>query len=65
MQLFCFFSVSWQGLAYLGLQVKAITPHLALFTSISHRLFIILSPQKFSAKFDYVVLIMGDYMKGR
>jgi hypothetical protein len=39
------FSDSGQGCSYLGLQVKAIEPHLALLTSSSHRLFIIHSPQ--------------------
>jgi hypothetical protein len=35
------FPVHDQGCAYLGLQVKAIKPHLALLVSSSHRLFII------------------------
>jgi hypothetical protein len=34
-----------QDCAYLGLQEKAIKPHLTLLTSSSHRLFIIQSPQ--------------------
>jgi hypothetical protein len=37
-------SVCGRGCAYLGLQVKAITLHLALLSYSSHRLFIICSP---------------------
>jgi hypothetical protein len=44
MQLFCFFLFCAWGCAYLGLQMKAIKPHLALLMSSSHRLFTICCP---------------------